>query len=117
MQTNINREPDFIATLRYRTTEEGGRRTAAKSGYRPTIKFNFDKMLTSGIQTFIDKDIVNPGDIVRAEINILSAPHFAGRLSEGMEFIFTEGSRIIGTGIINGIINPRPKYLKTNKTA
>jgi len=101
--------PDFIATLKYRTSEEGGRSTPAKSGYRPAIKFSFDKMLTSGIQTFIDKDIVNPGDVVEVEIKMLSAPHFYSRLSEGMEFIFTEGRRIIGTGTINEIINHKLK--------
>lgn len=100
---------DFIAILKYRTTEEGGRSTPAKSGYRPTIKFTFDKMLTSGMQTFLNKVEVHPGDTVEASIKILSEPHFRGRLEEGMEFIFTEGNRIIGTGIIQKIINNKLK--------
>lgn len=96
---------DFIATLYYKTFEEGGRTTAAKSGYRPAVKFPFDEMLTTGIQTFIGKEKVFPGDSVEAEIGIIAAPHFKGRLKEGMIFTFSEGHRIIGTGVIKQILN------------
>lgn len=98
-------QQDFIATLKYKTTEEGGRKTAAISGYRPTVKFSFDKMLTSGIQTFIDKEMVYPGETVNAFIKILAVPYFEGRLEEGIEFIFTEGNRVMGSGIIKEILN------------
>jgi translation elongation factor EF-Tu-like GTPase len=50
--------PDFIALLKYRTSADGGRQTPAFSGYRPTIKFDFAEMQTSGQQTFIDKETV-----------------------------------------------------------
>ena len=50
----INIEPSFIAILKYRTAEEGGRKTFANSGYRPAIKFPFSEMLTTGIQNFIN---------------------------------------------------------------
>jgi hypothetical protein len=49
---------DFIAELKYLTTEEGGRKTPVHSGYRPQVKFCFTEMQTSGQQTFIDKEIV-----------------------------------------------------------
>jgi translation elongation factor EF-Tu-like GTPase len=49
------KQADFIATLTYRTTEQGGRKTAAVSGYRPQVKFDFAEMQTSGQQTFIDR--------------------------------------------------------------
>lgn len=108
----IMQNSDFKAGLKYKTTEEGGRETITKSGYRPTLKFNFDEMLTSGIQTFIDKEQVYPGESVDAYIKILSAPHFYGRLEEGMEFIFTEGDRTIGTGVIKEVINRQLNILK-----
>ncbi|RWX01571.1 ADP-ribosylglycohydrolase family protein [Flavobacterium cerinum] len=108
----IMQNSDFIAVLKYKTTEEGGRETAAKSGYRPAVKFSFDKMLTSGIQTFIDKEQIYPGESVEAYMKILSAPHFYGRLEERMEFIFTEGDHIIGTGVIKEILN---QYLKVKE--
>lgn len=100
---------DFIAVLKYRTTEEGGRNTPALSSYRPQIKFPFSEMQTSGQQTFLDKEVVNPGDEVEAEIAIVSVDFFQNQLTEGMEFEFREGSRIIGTGRIKKIINERLK--------
>ncbi|PZR22991.1 MAG: hypothetical protein DI539_04215 [Flavobacterium psychrophilum] len=105
-------QPDFIATLYYRTTEEKGRATAAKSGYRPTVKFPFDKMMTTGIQTFVGKELVYPGESIDAIISILSFEHFYNRLDVGMEFIFAEGQRIIGTGVIKEILNQNLKIKK-----
>ena len=96
---------DFIAEIYYKLPIEGGRSTPAASGYRPTIKFPFDKMYTSGAQKFIDVDKVYPGQKVKAGIKIVSTAYFAGRLYEGLEFIFTEGTTVIGTGIIIEIIN------------
>jgi hypothetical protein len=98
---------DFIADLKYLTREEGGRQTPAFSGYRPQVKFDFDEMQTSGQQTFLNKDIVHPGDTVEAAIRILSVEHFENRLTEGMTFEFREGSRVIGTGKIMSILNDR----------
>jgi len=98
---------DFIADLRYLTTEEGGRKTPAKSGYRPQVKFDFDEMQTSGQQTFINKQLVNPGENVKAKIKILSPDHFANTLTEGMEFEFREGKTIIGKGKIEYIVNEK----------
>ena len=100
-----NSQADFIATLTYLTAEQGGRKTPAKSGYRPHIKFDFDEMQTSGEQTFIDREIVFPGDTVEAEIKILSVKHFANKLTEGMTFDFSEGSILIGKGKIKRIKN------------
>ena len=102
-------EADFIATLTYRTIEQGGRKIPAKSGYRPQVKFDFTEMMTSGQQTFIDRNLVFPGDTVEAEIKILYVDYFAGQLSEKMKFDFKEGSVIIGTGQIKHIINPTLK--------
>jgi hypothetical protein len=104
-----NSSADFIAALTYITTEHGGRKTPAKTGYRPQLKFDFDEMQTSGQQTFIDRELVFPGDTVEAEIKILSVDHFANKLTEKMEFEFREGATVIGTGIIKHIINDKLK--------
>jgi hypothetical protein len=98
---------DFIAELQYLTSEQGGRKTPAKSGYRPQVKFDFDEMQTSGQQTFIKKEWINPGENVKAKIKILSPDHFAHTLTEGMEFEFMEGATIIGTGKIEYIVNEK----------
>ncbi len=104
-----NSSADFIATLTYKTTEQGGRKTPAQNGYRPQVKFDFDEMQTSGQQNFIDRELVFPGDTVEAEIKILSVDHFANKLNEKMEFEFREGATVIGRGIIKHIINDKLK--------
>ena len=100
------KQADFIAELQYKTTEQGGRKTPAFSGYRPGVKFAFSEMQTSGQQIFIGKDRVYPGDKVTAEIAILATAYFAGLLELGMPFDFREGSTIMGTGVILEILNP-----------
>lgn len=104
-----NSSADFIAIVTYKTAEQGGRKTPAKAGYRPQVKFDFDEMQTSGEQTFIDRDHVFPGETVEAEIKILSVDHFANRLTEKMQFEFREGSTVIGTGIIKHVLNDKLK--------
>lgn len=101
---------DFIASLQYKTMEEGGRKTPARSGYRPGIMFPFSEMQTSGEQIFIDKAFVMPGDCVGAEIRIVGVEHFSGCLYEGLTFDFREGDRIIGTGVITKVINDKLRY-------
>lgn len=96
---------DFLAKIKYISTEAGGRKTAAHSGYRPHIKFDFSNYLTSGQQTFLDKKEVKPGEDVDVEIQILSVEHFAKSLEEGMEFDVCEGTRIVGRGKIIEVIN------------
>ena len=106
----LNDKTDFIATLTYRTTEEGGRSTPVfKTGYRAQVKFPFSDMQTSGQQTLVDKDIVFPGDTVTAEIEIVAVAYFANQLIEGMNFEVREGSKVIGVGTIDQIINERLK--------
>jgi hypothetical protein len=83
------RSPHFIAVLKYLTTEEGGRTTPARSGYRTQLKFSFEEIQTSGQQVFIGKETVRPGESVQAEITMVSPEIFKGRLSCGTTASFT----------------------------
>ncbi len=96
---------DFIAQLKYRTHEDGGRKTPACSGYKPRLKFAFTDVQTFGLQTFIDKDWVYPGEEVTAKIKISDPELFAGQLYPGIEFELRESARIIATGVILMIVN------------
>jgi hypothetical protein len=97
---------DFIAELEFLSTEQGGRNGYASSGYRPHIEFeNYPEYLTSGNQTYIGKERVEPGEKVKAEIVIVGIEYFSKRLYENMKFKFCEGSRTIGFGKIIEIIN------------
>jgi translation elongation factor EF-Tu-like GTPase len=71
------------------------------------VKFDFAEMQTSGQQTFIDRELVSPGEKVKAKIKILSPDYFAQTLTEGMEFEFREGATVIGTGKIEYIVNEK----------
>lgn len=86
-----DKEVDFIAELTYVTTAAGGRKTPPLPGYRPQIKFDFSELQTSGQQTFLNKDIVYPGDTVEAAIKIVAVAFFANCLTEGMVFECREG--------------------------
>ena len=98
--------PDFIAKVNYLTTEEGGRKGYASSGYRPHVKFDGRKELTSGEQLFVEKEKVFPGEIAIAEMRILWKEAFKNSLHVGHKFEFSEGSRLIGRGEIIEILNP-----------
>lgn len=100
---------DFVAELIFEKSEESGRNTPASSGYRPLTVFNFDDFMTSGSQKYIGSDLAFPGDLVNAEISLLSADYFKGKLKENMGFKFYEGSNLIGTGRILKIINNKLK--------
>ena len=99
------KNPDFIAKLKYRTTEQGGRMSYAASGYRPHVKFPWSNAMTSGEQIFMDRKKVYPGDTVKAWITILDHVTFKNSLIVGQEFEFREGFRTIGTGEILEILN------------
>ncbi|RYF83237.1 MAG: hypothetical protein EON98_10520 [Chitinophagaceae bacterium] len=99
-------EPDFVARVAYLTTAQGGRKGYAASGYRPHIKFDGRKELTSGEQLFIDKDKVFPGETVTAEIRIISKEIFKNYLYVGQRFEVAEAAHLVGHGEILEVINP-----------
>jgi len=98
-------EPDFIARVTYLTTKQGGRKGYATSGYRPHVKFDGRKELTTGEQVFIDKDKVFPGETVTAEIRILGTDFFKNYLFVGQYFEVAEGPRLVGHGEVLEVIN------------
>jgi len=72
----MENKTDFTAYLNFLPTESGGRKTAAKSGYRPQVEFEFTKITSSGSQNYIGRDLVFPGENILAEIRILSPQFF-----------------------------------------
>jgi translation elongation factor EF-Tu-like GTPase len=97
---------DFIATVRYKNTQEGGRKDPVSTGYWPQLKFHFTEKQSGGRQTFIDKKLVHPGESAKASIKILSPHFFEHSLKEGLEFEIREGNTVVGTGVIESILNP-----------
>jgi translation elongation factor EF-Tu-like GTPase len=101
----MNETPGFIADLHYFTTEQGGRKTPAFTNYFPQVKFGFSKNQGGGRQNFINKEVVNPGEDVIAEITLLDCQFCNNKLKTGLTFDIMEGPHIVGTGIIIEILN------------
>lgn len=97
--------PHFVALLTYISEQKGGMTTPASSGYRPAIKFPFEQDSFTGIQDFIGTDLVFAGDVVSAEITLLSTEYFIEKIYEGLDFEFYERNILIGTGVITKILN------------
>jgi len=57
----------LLAEVTFKSTESGGRQTAASSNYRPHHLVK-DDYLTSGFHQYLDKESVNPGETATANI-------------------------------------------------
>ena len=101
--------PDFIAKIYFNTTEDGGRKNYASSGYKPTFKIKGKKEMTSAEQIFIGREKVCPGETVLSEIRILWIETFEGLLFEQMKFQLREGANIVAIGEIVEVINKKLK--------
>jgi translation elongation factor EF-Tu-like GTPase len=99
-------EPDFIARVTYLLTAEGGRQGYAVSGYRPHIKFDGGKQLTSSEQLFVDRDRVFPGETVITEIRTISKEIFKNYLYAGQHFELVEAAHLVARGEILDVVNP-----------
>lgn len=102
-----NSKCDFIAKIHFKKENEGGRKNYVKSDYRCQLVFNFDNYKTSARQIYIGTDYAFPGDMVNAEIDILSQAYFHAKLKAGMGFKLYENLQIIGTGKIMKIVNEK----------
>ncbi|WP_332454386.1 hypothetical protein [Chryseobacterium aquaticum] len=99
-------KPNFTALLTYLPAKDGVKTTPVSSGYRSSIKFPFDLELYIGVQTFIETDLVFPGDTVTAEIALLKSENTKDKIYEGLDFDFFEAQNMIGHGVVIKIINP-----------
>jgi elongation factor Tu len=94
---------DIEAEITYLTTEEGGRRKPAFTGYRP--QFYYDGRDWDAIHTYPDVELVMPGQTARAYLSFLSPECHIGRLHTGKEFLIREGQRVIARGRVTKVID------------
>jgi hypothetical protein len=93
---------DVEVQLEFLPTEMGGRRTAARTGYRPQLFYDdqdFDAM-----NEYPDVLEASPGDRVRAYLCLLHPELHDGRLPPGKEILVREGSRIVARGHVVRIL-------------
>lgn len=94
--------PDLEVQITFLKTEEGGRRTPARNGYRP--QFYYDGTDWDAVHTYPDKELVYPGETVRAYLSFLTPENHIGKLYPGMTFQCREGQRVIANGVVLKIL-------------
>lgn len=95
-------EPELEAEIYYLQHEEGGRKSPVYSGYRG--QFYYDGQDWDAPQLFVDKEIYNPGETVKAYLQTLSPKAHIGKFYVGKEFEIREGAKTVGKGRITKVI-------------
>ena len=97
--------PDIEAEIYFLTTEEGGRRSPCRSGYRPSHDFGAEGTLNAAAHVYVGVESVCPGDTVLTRLWLAQPDFHLGRLFEGFEFTVQEGPRVVGRGRITRVLN------------
>lgn len=97
------KEKDIEAEITFLTTEEGGRKGPAFSGYRP--QFYYDGQHWDAEHNYIGVDEAYPGQTVMVYLTFASPRHHVGKLFPGKEFLIYEGLQIVARGKVIKIIN------------
>jgi translation elongation factor EF-Tu-like GTPase len=87
-----------IARIKLLKTEEGGRTSFVRSGYRPNIQFG--GLYTDGAFTFLDRQQAYPGDECEVYITFVRPDYVKEYLRVGACFAMMEGPRKVGEGTI-----------------
>ncbi len=97
------RPRDVEVEVTFLPTEHGGRRTPARSGFRP--QFYYGGQDWDAEHSYPDVECVNPGDTVRAYLRFLRPEAHIGAVKQGMAFLIREGQRVVGYGVIVRILD------------
>lgn len=100
-----NSPPDIEAEIYFVPTDQGGRRSPAFSGYRPSHDFGVPGMLNDAQHHYPNHQQVLPGETVLAQLWLLAPEYQNGRLYPGFKFTVQEGPKIVGHGVITKVLN------------
>ena len=106
--------PDIEARISYLSSENGGRRYPAFSGYRAPHNFGIPGELNDAQHEYLDGDPVLPGQTARALLWLVAPERQAGRLHIGFRFSFQDGAKTVGHGEVTAVLN---EALVHNRTA
>lgn len=96
---SVEKKNRFTARVYILTEEEGGRKTAFYSGYRPQFYFRVTNV-SGSIALPEDKQMVMPGDNVVITVDLGKSVV----LTSGARFVIREGKLTIGAGLILDIL-------------
>lgn len=97
------------ARIYFKTSEEGGRNTAIKSGYRPNHAFEQPKYVRN-IRTYIgdilfdDQELIQPGEIKIVTVRFLRNPIVEQYIKVGQRWFIYEVPRLVAEGEIIEIV-------------
>lgn len=96
---------DVIASICFRTTDDGGRRAPVTSGYRPNHLILPAKMGTSvGEVMFDEGSLVYPGEEIDVKIQFMNLAGLIDYVNSGFEWGIYEGDRFVATGKIISVL-------------
>ena len=93
---------DLIATIRFLTHEEGGRRTPVISGYRGQIYYDGHDWCAA---YFFSSDPAYSGETLEAMIWLMSPQMHVGKLYRNKGFEIREGAHVVAHGMITWVNN------------
>ena len=93
------------ARIRMKTTEEGGRKSGFKSGYRPNHLFELPDDLRNlktyiGDIVFDDQELIVPGETKVVTVRFLKMPQVEKYIKVGQKWFINEAARTLGFGEI-----------------
>jgi len=94
---------DIKAKINLLSSEDGGRATAAKNGYRP--QFFYDQEHWDAAIELIDKKEIYPGDSAEVYFQFTKPKIHVNRLQVGKKFQLKEGSLTVAEGEVTEILD------------
>lgn len=101
-----HRPPDLEADITFLSTEEGGKKCAVRSNYRPSHDFGLVGMLNDAHHEFVGCESVAPGETARSTLWLLAPECQVGRFYPGFEFTVHEANHLVARGVIVAVVNP-----------
>lgn len=97
---------NFTAILSLFPTELGGRKKPVYDNYKPSFSFN-SRNHVSGEISFTESKELKPGESATVTVKLLPSRVLRHNLKSGDSFSIHEGAKVIGSGIIQRIIEDR----------
>jgi translation elongation factor EF-Tu-like GTPase len=99
----LDQDPDIEAQITYLTTQEGGKKNPAFTGYTP--QFHYEGRDWDAVHRYPDVELVMPGQTARVYLTFVSPQCHIGRLHPGKEFLIREGPHTVAKGHVTKILN------------
>jgi translation elongation factor EF-Tu-like GTPase len=94
---------DIETQMHFLSTEAGGRKSPAYSGYRP--QFFYNNRDWDAEHEYPEVKVVRPGETVKALVRFFAPHEHLGKVHVGMPFLIREGSKTVAYGTVTEILD------------